>query len=51
MIDRVKISKAPEAVPKSRSDKVEHPGGVEHFYYDDELSRHIRPKMLPASRR
>lgn len=36
MTGRVRITKTPEAVPKTGSFKVEYPGGVEYFYYDDE---------------
>jgi hypothetical protein len=44
----VKISKTPEAVPKTGSYKVEHPGGVEYFYYDDEPSRRLRPETMTS---
>lgn len=40
--DGVKISKTPEAVKGTGSFKVEHPGGVTYFYYDNEPSRRLR---------
>lgn len=46
MTDRVKISKTPEAVAKTGSYKVEYPGGVEYFHYDDEPSRRLRPEQV-----
>lgn len=39
----VRISKTPEAVPKTGSYKVTYPGGERFFYYDDEPSRRLRP--------
>jgi hypothetical protein len=47
-MDRVKISKTPEAVKKTGSYKVEYPGGVEYFYYDDEPSRRLRPETMTS---
>lgn len=47
-MDRIKISKTPEAVPKTGSYKVEYPGGVEWFYYDDEPSRRLRPETMTS---
>lgn len=48
MANRVKISKTPEAVPKCGSYKVEYPGGIEYFYYDDEKSRRLRPDAMTS---
>ena len=47
-MDRIKISKTPEAVPKTGSYKVEYPGGVEYFHYDDEPSRRLRPEVMTS---
>lgn len=47
-MDRVKISKTPEAVPKTGSYKVTWPGGVKRFYYDDEPSRRLRPEAMTS---
>ncbi len=48
MIERVRISKSPEAVPKTGSYKVEYPGGTEYFHYDDEPSRRLRPEIMTS---
>jgi len=44
----IKISKTPEAVPKTGSYKVEYPGGERFFYYDDEASRRLRPDAMTS---
>lgn len=48
MTDRVRISKTKEAVPKTGSYRVEHPGGMKFFYYDDEKSRRLRPETMTS---
>lgn len=45
----IRISKTPEAVPRTGSYKVEHPDGIEYFYYDDEPSRRLRPEQMTSS--
>lgn len=48
-MDRVKISKTPEGVPKTGSYKVEVPGqDPVYFYYDDEPSRRLRPDAMTS---
>lgn len=48
-MDRVKISKTPEAVPKTGSYKVEVPGqDPTYFHYDDEPSRRLRPEAMSS---
>lgn len=48
-MDRVKISKTPEVVPKTGSYKVEVPGQEPTwFYYDDEPSRRLRPETMTS---
>jgi hypothetical protein len=42
----VKITKTPEAVPRTGSFKVKWPGGEQYFYYDDEPSRRLRPEAM-----
>lgn len=50
-MDRVKISKTPEAVPKTGSYRVEFPGGEPvYFYYDDEPSRRLRPETMTSEK-
>ena len=44
----VRITKTPEAVPKTGSFKVTWPGGVKYFYYDDEPSRRLRPEAMTS---
>lgn len=44
----VKISKTPEAVPKTGSYKVEFGESVKYFYYDDEPSRRLRPEAMTS---
>jgi hypothetical protein len=48
MKNGVKISKEIEAVPGTGSYKVEYPGGVEYFYYDDVKSRRLRPDDMTS---
>lgn len=48
-MDRVKISKTPEAVSKTGSYKVEVPGREPtYFHYDDEPSRRLRPEVMTS---
>jgi len=44
----VRITKTPEAVPKTGSYKVTWPDGHKYFYYDDEPSRRIRPDTMTS---
>ena len=44
----IKISKTPEAVPKTGSYKVEYGDQVAYFYYDDEASRRLRPDAMTS---
>lgn len=43
-----RITKTPEAVPKTGSYKVEYGGQVRWFYYDDEKSRRLRPDAMTS---
>jgi hypothetical protein len=48
-MDRVKISKTPEAVANTGSYKVEVPGQEPtYFHYDDEPSRRLRPEVMTS---
>jgi len=47
----IKISKMPEAVPKTGSYKVEYSDGRPsvYHYYDDEPSRRLRPEQMTSA--
>lgn len=48
-MDRIKISKTPEAVPKTGSYMVEVPGEEPtYFYYDDIAGRRLRPDAMTS---
>jgi hypothetical protein len=47
-MNKVRIIRTREAVPKTGSYMVEHPGGPTYFYYDDEPSRRLRPDAMTS---